>query len=143
VSARSFNRMRCPIGSFADVENAWRRGLEMALRMGFPEADANKIAVVISELGRNIEQYAGRGSITLTACAGEDTSIQIVARDKGPGIPDVERVLAGGYSTSRGLGIGVSGSRQLMDEFAIQSVIGAGTTIKTTKLLREFSRGKW
>jgi serine/threonine-protein kinase RsbT len=144
VSARSFNQTRCPIGSFADVENAWRRGLEMARRMGFPEADANKIAVVISELGRNIEQYAGRGSITLTACAREDdTSIQIVARDKGPGIPDVERVLAGGYSTSRGLGIGVSGSRQLMDEFAIQSVIGAGTTIKTTKLLREFSRGKW
>ena len=137
MSARAFNQMHCPIGNFADVENAWRHGLEMALRLGFPQADAAKIAVVISELGRNIKRYAGRGSITLTASAGEDKYIQIVAQDQVPGIPNVERVLAGGYSTSRGMGVGVSGSKRLMDEFAIQSVIGQGTTIRATKLLRQ------
>jgi serine/threonine-protein kinase RsbT len=109
----------------------------MALRLGFPRAEATKIAVVISELGRNIKRYAGRGSITLTACDGEEKCIQIVAQDQGPGIQDVERVLAGGYSTSKGMGVGVSGSRRLMDEFAIQSITGAGTTIRTTKLLRQ------
>ena len=81
-------------------------------------------------------RYAGQGSITLTTHAGENKRIQIVARDQGLGISDIERVLAGGYSTSKGLGMGLSGSKQLMDEFEIQSVAGEGTTIRAVKSLR-------
>ena len=128
-------RVHFPISSFVDVESARRRGMLIALAMGFSQVDAYKIAVVISELGRNIERYAGRGSITLIPRVGKDRCIEIVAQDQGPGIPDVERVLTGGYSTSKGMGVGVSGSRRLMDEFELESVVGKGTTIQAVKLL--------
>jgi len=116
-----------------DVVRARRSGLGIALGMGFHQAEANKVAVVISELGRNIELYAGEGTITVTIY---DRSIEVVAEDNGPGIPDVERVLAGGYTTSQGMGLGVSGSKRLMDEFEIHSVVNEGTTIKAVKRLR-------
>jgi serine/threonine-protein kinase RsbT len=124
-----------PINSLVDVVRARRRGLEMAQDMGFPLAEATKIAVVISELGRNIERYVGQGSITVTAHQGQEKYILIVAQDRGAGIQDVDRVLEGGYSTSGGLGLGVSGSKRLMDKFDIQSVAGIGTTIKAVKWL--------
>lgn len=131
-----------PISSVMSVVSAWRCRLEMALTMGFPPAEATKIAVVISELGRNIQRYAGQGSITLTAHVGGNKCIQIVAQDHGPGIPDIERVLAGGYSTSKGLGLGLSGAKRLMDEFEVQSVASEGTTIRPVKLLgRDFGQG--
>jgi serine/threonine-protein kinase RsbT len=108
----------------------------MAQGIGFPLAEATKIAVVISELGRNIERYAGQGSITVTTNVGEDKYILIVAQDRGPGIQDIDKVLSGGYSTSGGLGLGVSGSKRLMDKFDIQSISDVGTTIKAVKWLR-------
>jgi serine/threonine-protein kinase RsbT len=120
----------------ADVVRARRRGLEMALDMGFVRPEATKIAVVISELARNITHYAERGVITLTAHTGEGAYFEIVSQDNGPGIEDVDRVLAGGYSTSKGLGVGVSGSKRLMDTFQVASTVGVGTTIKCKKLLR-------
>ena len=127
--------MRFPIRGSADVESAWQCGMAVALAMGFPLADANKIAVAISELGQNIRRYAERGSITLTTYNGRNRYIEVVAQDKGPGITDVELVLAGGYSTSHGLGRGVSGARELMDEFELHSVAGEGTTIRAIKVL--------
>lgn len=129
------NQLFFPISGLADVVRARRRGLEVALEMGFPRAEATKIAVVISELGRNIERYAKNGSITVTANQ-EEKTIEITAQDWGPGIADVDRVLKGGYSTSGGLGLGVSGSKRLMDTFDVRSVVGVGTTIKTAKRLR-------
>jgi serine/threonine-protein kinase RsbT len=129
-------QVRFPISSLVDVVRARRRGMEVALTMGFPPAEANKIAVVISELGRNIEQYAGEGTITLTMHTGPKPHIQVVAEDQGPGISNLDLVLEGGYSTSRGLGLGVSGSRRLMDEFEIESAADLGTTIRAVKWLR-------
>src|SRR4030042_718884 len=96
-----------PVSSLVDVVRARRRGLEIAREMGFPQAEATKIAVVISELGRNIERYARNGSITITTSR-EEKYIMILAQDWGPGIPDVERVLAGGNFSSHGLARGLS-----------------------------------
>lgn len=129
------NKLFFPINGLADVVRARRRGLEVALEMGFPRAEATKIAVVISELGRNIERYAKKGSITVTAQQ-DDKCIVVVAQDWGPGIADVDRVLKGGYSTSGGLGLGVSGSKRLMDTFDVRSVVGVGTTVEAVKRLR-------
>jgi serine/threonine-protein kinase RsbT len=126
---------RVSINTLMDVVTARRRGLNMASALGFPIPDATKIAVVISELGRNIILYARKGTITLIAYAGKKKYFRIIAQDEGPGIEDVELVLRGGYSTSKGLGLGLSGSKKLMDEFEIQSVVGAGTMIKATKWL--------
>jgi len=61
--------------------------------------------------------------------------MKVIAQDKDPGIEDVDRVLAGGHTTSNGLGMGVSGSKNIMDEFEIQTMLGAGTTIRTAKWL--------
>lgn len=129
------NQTYFPINSFWDVESACRRGTKIALAMGFPQADAIRIATVISELGRNIERYAGGGFITLTVYTGKCPRIQITAEDQGPGIPNLDLVVAGGHSTSNGLGLGVSGSKRLMDEFEIQSMVGVGTRITAVKRL--------
>ncbi len=123
-------QMNFSIDSVGDVESAWQCGLATALAMGFSLADADKIAGVISELGQNIRRYVGQGSIILTTYAGEDKWVEIVAPEQGAGIPEVEQVLTGGYSTSSGLGQGIPGSRQLMDEFELESVAGKGTTIR-------------
>jgi serine/threonine-protein kinase RsbT len=127
--------MHFRIGCAVDVKQAWRCGLRTALDMGFSPPDASKVAVVISELGRNIERYAGQGSITLMVRMGERACIQIIAEDQGPGIQDLDLVLEGGHSTSNGMGLGVSGSRRMMDEFEIQSALGEGTTIRAMKWL--------
>jgi serine/threonine-protein kinase RsbT len=127
--------VKLPINNLINVVTTRRRGLEMALKLGFSLPDATKIAVVISELARNITLYTEGGTITLIPQMGQRKGIKIIAQDKGPGIEDVNRVLAGGYTTSKGLGMGISGSKKIMDEFEIQTVIGAGTTIKGTKWL--------
>ncbi len=127
--------VRLPINNLINVVSTRRRGLEMALKLGFTLPDATKIAVVISELARNITLYTEGGTITLIPYSGDKKGIRVIAQDKGPGIEDVDRVLAGGYTTSKGLGMGVSGSKNIMDEFDIQTVIDGGTTIKATKWL--------
>lgn len=124
------------IRDMVEVVKARRRGLELALEMGFVTPEATKIAVVISELARNILNYAGQGTITLIIHEDQPRCFEIIARDRGPGIADVNRVLAGGHSTSGGLGKGISGSKRMMDQFIINSRPGLGTTIKAVKILR-------
>lgn len=120
-----------------DVMTARRGGMEAAQTVGFSQADATKIAVVISELGRNIINYAGTGAITVAAHgSGQGRSyIRIVAEDAGPGIANLESALAGGQSTSGGLGLGLSGSKRMMDEFEIETAVGEGTVIRAIKWL--------
>ncbi len=137
MTEKQSSQREFPIRSVVDVVRARRSGLDIALKMGFHQAEANKVAVVISELGRNIELYAGEGMITvITYTSGGGRYIEIVAEDEGPGIPDIDRVLAGGYTTSQGMGLGISGSRRLMDEFEIQSQVGKGTRVRAMKRLR-------
>jgi serine/threonine-protein kinase RsbT len=135
VGSEIMEPLRLPINNLINVVTTRRRGLEMAQKLGFSLPDATKIAVVISELARNITLYTEGGTITLIPYTGERKGIKVVAQDKGPGIEDVDRVLAGGYTTSKGLGMGISGSKKIMDEFEIQTVVGGGTTIKATKWL--------
>jgi serine/threonine-protein kinase RsbT len=127
---------RLPINSVMDVVSARRTGFEMAQTIGFPLPEATKIAVVISELGRNIVLYAdGKGSVTLIPYGGEKKGIKIIAEDEGPGIKELDLVLRGNYSTSRGLGVGISGSKRLVDEFDIRTTVGVGTIVTAVKWL--------
>lgn len=122
------------INDALDVLKARREGMQRAQALGFTAADATKIAVVISELGRNIVNYAGAGTITvLTNRDARGNYIKIIADDKGPGIADIEHVMAGGNSSSGGLGLGLSGSKRLVDDFSIRSEVGRGTTIMAVK----------
>jgi serine/threonine-protein kinase RsbT len=125
------------IASDVDVLAARRRGRELAIEAGFDDTSKTLIATAISELGRNIVTYAGAGRIDVLVVERDgQRGLMVVAADAGPGILDVERAMQDGYSTSGGLGIGLPGSKRLMDEFAISSTEGQGTTVTVTKWVR-------
>lgn len=118
----------------SDIVAARRAGRELASRLGFSTSEMTVIATAISELARNMLLYATRGEVVVRAeeRAGRQ-SLVVIARDEGPGIADVERAMGDGYSTSNGLGLGLPGSRRMMDEFEIVSRTGEGTTITMRK----------
>jgi serine/threonine-protein kinase RsbT len=108
----------------------------MAKRLGFGVIDQARIATAISELARNLVLYADGGQVVLQELEVEGRlGIQIVCSDQGPGIADIELVMQDGYSTQRGLGMGLPGTRRLMDEFEIESRVGEGTTVTIRKWL--------
>jgi serine/threonine-protein kinase RsbT len=122
------------VASDSDLVLARRRGRELAEGHGFSASEATLIATAISELARNIVNYAGRGEIQITFVNGTDRrGLSIVARDRGPGITDVRLALREGFSTSGGLGLGLPGVRRIMDEFEIVSEVGNGTTVTVVK----------
>ena len=122
------------INSERDIVVARQKGRAMATELGFFLGNATLIATAISELARNIISYAGKGEIFMSVVYhSERTGIIIVASDNGPGIPDVPLALRDGFSTSGSLGIGLPGTRRLMDEFAIVSEPGHGTIVTVTK----------
>ena len=126
--------VRVPITSDRDIIIARQRGKELAARLGFSTTDLTLIATAISELSRNIVIYAKTGEIVMKPIrqAGKK-GIQVVARDDGPGIPDVSRALEDGFSTSRSLGLGLPGVRRLMDAFDVVSKVNHGTMVTVTK----------
>lgn len=123
-----------PIGTEVDIVEARKRGRELAAELGFRNSDQALIATAISELARNILQYAKTGEVILSVeRKGERRGIGVVASDHGPGISDPERALQDGYSTAKGLGLGLPGSRRIMDEFELVSGVGQGTRITLKK----------
>lgn len=108
-----------PITSARDLVDARQKGRALAGALGFSTAQATLIAAVISELARNIVEYAGRGEIILHPDG--DAGMIISARDQGPGIPDLQAAFRSGYSTSGGLGLGLPGVRRIADRFEIES----------------------
>ena len=124
------NEIQVPINSDQDIVTARQRGRLMAAALGFSSGDATLIATAISELARNIVTYAKYGEIRLTVINGSARQgIQLVAQDRGPGIPDIPQALRDGFSTSGSLGLGLPGVMRLMDEFKIVSEKNCGTTV--------------
>jgi serine/threonine-protein kinase RsbT len=129
--------IRIPIRSGADIVTARLEGRQLAAQAGFCGTDLTVIATAISELARNIVEYAGNGVIILALVQdGSKKGVRVEARDDGPGIPNVELAMQDGYSTGGGLGLGLPGTRRLMDEFVINSRVGEATTVITTKWIR-------
>ena len=125
---------RVRINSDQDIVVARQKGRSLAMALGFSSGDATLVATAISELARNIVSYAKTGDIVLKIIHGSANSgIQIVARDNGPGIPDVQQALRDGFSTSGSLGLGLPGVMRLVDEFHIASVESQGTTVSIKK----------
>lgn len=109
----------------------------MARALGFGTIDQARIATAISELARNIVLYAGEGTVTLRLIQRSGKKgIEVICEDRGPGIEDVSLVMRDGYSTSRGLGMGLPGAKRLMDEFEIESRLGQGTRVVVRKWIR-------
>jgi serine/threonine-protein kinase RsbT len=130
--------VRVAIDSEVDILAARSKGRALAAELEFAPADLVVIATAISELARNIVAYANSGEILLQAVDDHDgrTGLMVKARDEGPGIRDLPRVLHNGYSTAGSLALGLAGVRRVMDEFEIESDPGRGTTVSATKWRR-------
>lgn len=117
-----------------DIVEARKAGHQLALDLGFSLTDVTMIATAISEIARNITSYAGRGSVRVFVADREGHKALVVrAEDQGPGIADIERAMEDGYSTGRGLGMGLPGSRRLMDRLLVESALGRGTVVEMWK----------
>ncbi|BBA86024.1 serine/threonine protein kinase [Mycobacterium pseudoshottsii] len=117
-----------------DIVTARKAGHQLALDLGFSLTDVTMIATAISEIARNITSYAGRGAVRVAVQDREGRKALVVrAEDDGPGIADIERAMEDGYSTGRGLGMGLPGSRRLMDRLIVESVVGRGTIVEMWK----------
>jgi serine/threonine-protein kinase RsbT len=129
--------IRVPIERETDVVVARQKGRELAAEVGFSNTDRTIIALAISEIARNIVSYANRGEVIM--CQIDDgmrIGISIVAEDEGPGIADIELAMRDGYSTAKSLGVGLPGTKRIMDEFELTSVVGKGTTVRMKRWLR-------
>ena len=126
------DEIRVKITSSPDIVRARQHGRSMAAQLGFSGSDLTIVATAISELARNIVEYAKSGEITLKTLNGNSKrGIIIIALDEGQTIHDVDRALQDGYTT--GNGPGLPGSKRLMGEFEISSEVGKGTTIALKK----------
>jgi serine/threonine-protein kinase RsbT len=119
-----------------DVIAGRRKVRMLAAEIGFSPAEWAMLAAVITELSRNILDYAGRGEVLFHAIEdGGRRGIAVIARDHGPGIPNIKEALQASYSVAGGLGVGLRGVKGLMDSLEIISVPGKGTTVTARKWL--------
>jgi serine/threonine-protein kinase RsbT len=96
--------------------------------------DQTKMITAASELARNTLDYGGGGSVRLEALEeGHRKGLRLIFEDQGPGIPDLAKALTDGYTTGRGMGMGLSGSKRLVNEFDITSKVGEGTRVTITR----------
>ncbi len=126
------------ITSENDIVMARKVIREAATALGFGLTDVTRIVTAASELTRNIYHYAKTGvmhwrSLNQTAKVG----LELTFEDNGPGIPDIEKAMEAGFSTGKGLGMGLPGSKRLMDEITVESKVGKGTTVVVRKWLKK------
>jgi serine/threonine-protein kinase RsbT len=122
----------------SDIVIARQRAGQVAKKIGMGLVDQTKIATATSELARNIVRYAKTGEVLIQEIEGDiSRGLQITFTDHGPGIADLATAMRDGFTTSGGMGLGLSGSKRLVNEFEISSEVGVGTTviIKKWKLL--------
>lgn len=114
----------------SDVVVARQRARDLAREQALPLVRAEALAIAVTEIARNIVAYAHCGDIVLGTMVKDSRSgVVVIARDAGPGIAQVDRAMADGFSTGSGLGLGLPGARRLVDEFEIESHVGGGTTV--------------
>lgn len=122
------------VASDAGVMHARQKGRELAVTVGISGSDLTLMATAISEIARNIVQYAGHGEIEFRSIVQDGKrGLLVIARDHGPGIADIAQAMQDGFSTSRGMGLGLPGARRLVDDFKIVSEVGKGTTVSMVK----------
>jgi len=126
------------IDTESDIVTARRIVREAAGVVGFGLVDVTRIVTAASELTRNIYHYAGSGVMRWRRLThGGNVGLELVFEDHGPGIVDVEKAMEVGFSTGKGLGLGLPGAKRLTDEMTIQSQMGKGTTIQVRKWLKK------
>ncbi|TCZ71812.1 anti-sigma regulatory factor [Flaviaesturariibacter aridisoli] len=117
-----------------DVVPFRNRVKEFAVKIGMGLVNQTKLITAASELVRNMLKYGGGGLAVIEVISeGRDTGIRLLFQDKGPGIPDVALAMKDGYTTGKSLGLGLPGTKRLVNEFIIKSTVGEGTTVTIVK----------
>lgn len=126
-----------PLHGTEDVVRARHRVRDLATELGFDLVAQTRIVTATSELARNTHLHGGGGSLTITPVQdGRRRGLRLEFTDDGPGIPDVPTALTEGWSSGGGLGLGLSGSRRLVDEFTIESSPDTGTRVEVVQWLK-------
>jgi signal transduction histidine kinase/CheY-like chemotaxis protein len=123
-----------------DLVAARRRARSVAALLGFDQQEQTRITTVVSELARNALRYAGNGRLELSLDLDDKQSLVICVIDRGPGIANIDEILAGRYRSKSGMGMGLLGAQRLMDEFTLNSRPGEGTTVIVRKRLPSNAR---
>lgn len=123
-----------PVFKEQEVVLLRNRVKEFAVKMKMGLVNQTKLITAASELVRNMLRYGGGGNVLIEVVSrGRDNGIRLTFADKGPGIADVQKAMADGYSTGKSLGLGLPGTKRLVNEFDLKSEIGKGTTVTIIK----------
>ncbi len=126
---------RVPITNDQDIVRVRRKVREWSIEAGFSLVDQTKLTTAASELARNTLQHGGGGEMQMALVENElfRAGIKLIFEDRGPGIVDVKLALTDGYTTAGGMGLGLSGSKRLMNEFTLDTKLGKGTRVTVIK----------
>ena len=117
-----------------DVVPFRNRVKEYAVKIGLSLVNQTKLITAASELVRNMLKYGGGGNVIIEVISeGRDNGIRLIFKDSGPGIADIDKAMKDGFTTGKSLGIGLPGTKRLVNEFDIKSVVGEGTTVSIIK----------
>ena len=123
-----------PVREDSDIFMVRRFVRECAADLGFGAFDQTKLATAASELGRNMLVHGGGGTMLLETFVESDRrGLRLTFEDKGPGIPDIEKAMSDGFTTKGGLGLGLGGSKRLVNEFEVVSGVGEGTRVTVAR----------
>ena len=123
-----------PIKDSSDVVFVRQRVRVWATNLKLSLVDQTKIVTAASELGRNTLEHGGGGELEIAEVIdGVRRGIRLSFSDKGPGIADIKQALTDGFTSKQGMGLGLGGSKRLMNEFDIKTVLGEGTTVTVTR----------
>ncbi len=123
-------REQLPLKSSADIVMARQKVRQWATELRFSLVDQTKLVTAASELARNALDHGNGGEMTLEIVNGmAKTGLKLTFEDNGPGIPDIDKALKDGFTTGSGMGLGLGGSKRLVNEFAIESQVGKGTRV--------------
>jgi serine/threonine-protein kinase RsbT len=119
-----------PLQSSNDVVVARQKVRQWATELKFSLVDLTKLVTAASELARNALDHGRGGAMIMEMITnGPKTGLRLTFEDHGPGIPDIERALKDGFTTGSGMGLGLGGSKRLVNEFSIESKVGVGTKV--------------
>jgi serine/threonine-protein kinase RsbT len=134
LDARPSAATTITIASGHDVVNACEVARDLAHRVGFPPVVQTKIATACAELARNIVLYAGVGDMQIASLDAPRRGVEVLARDQGPGIRDIDVILSEKYKSQTGMGMGLLGTKRLMDSFEVETS-PVGTAVRVRKYL--------
>ena len=117
-----------------DVVLARQKVRQWAVELRFSLVDQTKLVTAASELARNALDHGKGGSMTIELLnVGAKSGLRLIFEDQGPGIPDIEEALKDGFTSGSGMGLGLGGSKRLVNEFSIESEVGKGTRVSVAR----------